>query len=797
MKIKRIVTSFLSILLVITNMSFPIIGTSASTVSNQWKSKMNNALCERIETLNDDDLVSVWVWFEEADIQEVEEEAKKLSGISFENLNTYSGQTNLINELNSSLDSFHLATQNTEVSDIWMEYLKTTEEQRKQESKSNNSFRRIKRKLLSEEYLRHNSRIMDKIGINKESIVFESSFTPSAILKLTKSQIQDIASMDVVSDIYLDEFDEAPEPDINTEKESMRVDYVADYFHLTGDGIKALLIDTDYIRPDLFPSYEFTNLSKVYNIYNQQFYSITDVSNLSTLYREHGTMVASVLQNYAPNIEMFGTTCYAYNDIEWALNNLDIDIINGSVNYSCPSDYLDEVHARWYDALVANTNTVLIASAGNSQQWLATNWPNVISPACCYNSIAVGAYKANGGAENNERQPFRYNPINSSTLVCYKPDVLISSGSTSAAAPALTGIISYLFEIRPSLINEPEAVKAIIMASSHRKVKPSASLDGEIPEYISEGLTQRQGAGAVDAYRALRIVLNQTYGVGEVTNGTVTLDTEIKPRYDDNVNISIAWHRQNTGSPYSVTLGTLQELELDVYDSDDNLVKYSHTTNSGKQMVYLPEVPKNTIYNARVTKTTVNSEAVQFGYAWSERGVKKLSYISSDGITAIGKTLSVTARKEDWNIANLKEVRYEWSRSTDNCNWSRITVPDETNPNNVIYHNSNTYTLSDEDIFNYIKCEVVPLDSSLLSTNTLIATFNPRVVKYGDINLDGYIDSLDTDYLYQYLGEYISLLTDEQFLAADVTGDGQVNVEDLSDLQRYLNGYITQFPVEE
>lgn len=78
-----------------------------------------------------------------------------------------------------------------------------------------------------------------------------------------------------------------------------------------------------------------------------------------------------------------------------------------------------------------------------------------------------------------------------------------------------------------------------------------------------------------------------------------------------------------------------------------------------------------------------------------------------------------------------------------------------------------------------------------------IATFNPRVVKYGDINLDGYIDSLDTDYLYQYLGEYISLLTDEQFLAADVTGDGQVNVEDLSDLQRYLNGYITQFPVEE
>ena len=206
MKIKRIVTSFLSILLVITNMSFPIIGTSASTVSNQWESKMNNALCERIETLNDDDLVSVWVWFEEADIQEVEEEAKKLSGISFENLNTYSGQTNLINVLNSSLDSSHLATQNTEVSDIWMEYLKTTEEQRKQESKSNNSFRRIKRKLLSEEYLRHNSRIMDKIGINKESIVFESSFTPSAILKLTKSQIQDIASMDVVSDIYLDEF---------------------------------------------------------------------------------------------------------------------------------------------------------------------------------------------------------------------------------------------------------------------------------------------------------------------------------------------------------------------------------------------------------------------------------------------------------------------------------------------------------------------------------------------------------------------------------------------------------------
>mgnify|MGYP007112519916 CR=1 FL=1 len=44
-------------------------------------------------------------------------------------------------------------------------------------------------------------------------------------------------------------------------------------------------------------------------------------------------MLASILKDYAEDVSIYSTSHGKYEDIEWALKNCDIHIINGSVNY--------------------------------------------------------------------------------------------------------------------------------------------------------------------------------------------------------------------------------------------------------------------------------------------------------------------------------------------------------------------------------------------------------------------------------------------------------------------------------
>lgn len=297
--------------------------------------------------------------------------------------------------------------------------------------------------------------------------------------------------------------------------------------------------------------------------------------------------------------------------------NCDIQLINGSINLGTFTKYTGDAPAKWYDGLVSSNHVTLIASAGNSKAWQEPGWPQVISPASGYNSIAAGAYSTNGNSENDVMFDYRYNPTESSDLVCYKPDMVIAANSTSEASPSLSGIVSMLIQLKPSLAANPELIKAILMASCHRKVKPAAGTGEQ--ENIGEGLTQRQGAGAIDAYRAVSIVLQERYGLNEITSGSLD-STPVQVADGHNVNVSLAWLRKNTNasdSPNSGTvLGTQQELDLGVY-ADSELVASSVKRNAGKQMVYFPSSALNDQYTIRVTKAGENLEPVRYAYAWS------------------------------------------------------------------------------------------------------------------------------------------------------------------------------------
>ena len=70
----------------------------------------------------------------------------------------------------------------------------------------------------------------------------------------------------------------------------------------------------------------------------------------------------------------------------------------------------------------------------------------------------------------------------------------------------------------------------------------------------------------------------------------------------------------------------------------------------------------------------------------------------------------------------------------------------------------------------------------------------------GDVNMDGMVDSLDTNILYRYVGEdeTMGALNEAQLLLADVNMDGYVDSLDTNILYRYAgeDETLTWIPVE-
>lgn len=211
---------------------------------------------------------------------------------------------------------------------------------------------------------------------------------------------------------------------------------------------------------------------------------------------------------------------------------------------------------------------------------------------------------------------------------CEKPDVIMPSnfpgGGTSVASPALTAEIALMLELKPSLSLHPQEIKAIVLASCHRKVKQTDEQGWQ--ETMEQGITERQGAGAPDAWTMASIISQGTYGSG-ILNGTETNVDIVQPCYDaQNMNISIAWIKENTAeviehperpdqNDADITLGQTSDLNLNILQNNE-IISKSSLTNSSTEMCYFPMSSTDFKYRLNI-KQNSSPTKVRYGYAWS------------------------------------------------------------------------------------------------------------------------------------------------------------------------------------
>lgn len=411
------------------------------------------------------------------------------------------------------------------------------------------------------------------------------------------------------------------------------------------------------------------------------------------------------------------------------------------------------------------------------------------------------------------------NKIESTLLTDTKNQYYVTG--TSAAAPFVTGTVALLYQLKPSLKAQPDVVKAILMASCHRKVLSS---EGNSTENIESGLTAHQGAGVINPYISVAIAGSGNYGIRSIPEGSTETSVRfIQPRYDSSgLNFSIAWLRKTESTDSD---GDYIDLDLEL--SNSQTTKTSTKPNSAAEMCYIKPLPNQAIqeYTANISNFT-NTAEVTFAYAFS---VSNLRYqhdsISSslgnlsDGIyllrnsasnlflTNSGGNLiqcqstagqsqlwliknnnitSVPTQKNKLSVGNPLGNNY-YRAVLNSSTAATLSITPQTSSNqgytnylgtykiNAPYNNS-TYALA---IYNQSTNNnaTAAWKSSSASDNTQKWYLERAAYQRGDVNINGYINNADKTLLSNYLNE-TATLTDTQLFLADIDGNGVVNSTD-------------------
>lgn len=649
-----------------------------------------------------------------------------------------------------------------------------------------------------------------------KDVIFKSEYAPTVIANLTKEQIKASAEDAKVEFIGLYEEPEAAPCTFETSKQTIRVDKVFSQIGLKGTNVKVGMfengvpLDHEELDPD----------------------RITAVGT-NVAAQDHPRWVAICLAGstlgIAPEALVYATNANLSN-IE-ALISQGIVVMNVSWGYIRSGAGTYTYEDKWFDHIAKEHNLLLMCSAGNEED---DGRSCVRSPAMAYNTLAVGAFEdkstGNNLADDQLYVGSSYNHTGS-----LKPDLVApmntTNGATSFAAPVVTGIAALLLELKPALCYQPQTLKAILMASCQRKVLSHA---GTADETMEQGLTRKQGAGAVDAWNAVCIVAQGNYGYGEVTSATEKRSF-VQPSYGaSNMNVTIAWLRDNTisssnHSSGTVSVGTQQDLDLSVYRNGKQ-VGSSFNSNSSTEMAYFPLSAGESRYQIRVSKEDLtNTETVSYGYAWSTDNMSYRENLTGtnypDGIYYIRSKSNangayLTVDEETGQISQKAFTGAEnqqWISSKTGYNPFTIQTNSSAYPgylsisgqtNAWIRQDSEQYiTFGGNNLDNTYGIQLYGLPSSNSRSLTALDTgapnstaiwrnigiperfqwyFEPVGYIRGDVNRDGTVSNADVLLTQNYVSKVVNLDAAQKFLA-DMNNDGQINVSDVQLIQEAVS----------
>ena len=595
---KRFLTIIMSVMLL-----FSILVMPNYAEGNNEQNKISEELQMHID--QDEEEIPVYIWFEDIDLETINAEAEKAVGYTQEDIQAAEDNIPLFNsDLNESDPDFD---------ELFLEYAEQTRTERVAVLEMQNRLIEVQRELTSEAYEKYNIENLSRININTDNVLHLSKFSPVIIAILTTSDIARLQKIPSVIEIGYKNM-ATPTALLNNALPTVEAKYVRDTLGYDGYNVKIGMYDVGRVK----------TVSEL---------SSTTITKLDSGIPEnsHPTSVAMIIagsNGTAPNAHLYtSSNGSTYEQGIEALINQGVSAINVSVDFGrADGDYYTDFE-KWMDHIATIHNITMVIAAGNH----GTN-SVVVNPGLAYNVITVGGTNTNGSLTTSDDFLCSYSSAaNGGTNGCAKPDVLApaeyqnmyndnwqhtNSGGTSLAAPLVTGIIAQMIECRPTIAVKPEVIKAVLTSSTMRKL-PSTSY-GTPTEAWADTITAQQGAGEVNARKAILILSLGHYASGTMSSTTVTKTFSVTSS-DLYIRYSVAWLRNNTVGNCSnpnTTVGTAANLKLRLFDSNNTVLFTSNIPTSSVELAHISIDGIYGTYKAKIYRVDSGSNSFRYAVAW-------------------------------------------------------------------------------------------------------------------------------------------------------------------------------------
>ena len=729
----------------------------------------------------------------------------------------------------SNLDQAETA-EKISVKSEFREYLEKTEPARKLEAQRVDTYIDELRTVQKDMLRQKNQSIFSRLGLSENSIIESELQAPVYIVNIAKSDIERLAKNPKVTSILYykdevlvpeDEYDDTFSP-LNTIPRVMaasNLSRIRTETGLTGSGVKLGILEEGKVQPD--PEISASRITYVEPSNPGYHYHSTNVARIAagTEGIATGASIYSSSSAYDPSTDAF----YGEHFVKCliGLSNAGVKVANMSMGIKTERTESYTALEVYTDYFVSQNKLLVVKSAGNEHD-------AVTSPGMAYNVITTGGFFNQGTTDQSDDVVFRNSNYYKGSG-CFKPDFIADQSyayhwvlnddvtGTSFAAPFVTGTIALLYELRPSLAAQPEAVKAILMASCHRKVTPSS---GDPAENMASGLTAHQGAGAIDPYKAIAIAGSRHYGVR--TLGSTTERDRIRinqPAYGSaGLNISLAWsvNPANRSTPASKT-----DLCLWVTNNGRS-VGDSYKSDSSTEMVYITPSSTNSNYTISAQRDDLDSRlSVRYAYAFSidkgryqytdtAEGVYYLKnkatglYLTSGSSVTqqafaggssqqwILENGSISSVGEDKALAVGSTISGDYKKAVTSSGSGALTVIGTPSTND----HDDAVAIRDASTASILCINNNSSASGALAAwvHSLAASDNyrqwylePVAYQKGDVNLSGTFESEDSQMVLEYATGQRTFSRLQKFLA-DVNGDGTVNTTDALKVSQIVAG---------
>jgi len=857
-----LISMFMAVLIVVLSVSVPVnavdnmITTEESDFKTMTKStdKIDSVLKEKMEQASPDERIAVAIWYEDVDQEQIDTLTAQKVGFSQEEvaLDYEMPSTQLLNNL--KIDE-HDAEEQMKA------YLERTESVRTLERKRTAEYIVSRREFSRAKYNEKAENVIDDIEINEENIIFKSQYAPMIVAELTVTEIENLRDSNIVSGLYYDSNDLSlteSEPISETGSNETSVGMIKqvigyadlittlsryDANYMPGENIKIGVAEGEGLIDVTDEEIDSVDIEFV----GEVDYTEDDPDHMLGTVK----VIAGETDGFLKGAKIFCSNT-SYSSIEQLLTE-GVQLINISA-------YVFNI--SWIEHLVAEHSVTIVAAVGNTNVESKFTSAYIYKPAAGFNVIGVGAYflssSSNVTIDKTDDRVATTSAYNEDTTIMNglvgveKPDVVMPyippNGATSCATPILTSFVAIMYQLKPSLAVYPQAVKAIVLASCHRKVNPS--VDNENVETMEQGITERQGAGAPDFFVMLSILSQGTYGVGRISDtATQGIRRFVLPSGDlsnapTKLNVSISWLREiAVDSGFSHDDGgyllseTGANLDLYVYRNNQlvgsSKIGTDNDKRSSTEMAYIQLDNSKWDYEIRIQKDEAYNKVVRYGYAYStdlpyfsyeddNQGVCYIRNYVSDKYLTLNDNNEIVMenftgeQNQKWVISGTPgdyEILPAYGEVGTNINYGSqvnsnpyykaVIGEDELNLSITSWENDTTLepdahifvskSQTGNNILSYTSSTSVFVRST---TEPIINMYRMWVLedinfRVGDANLDGKITVQDATEIQKCLDELEGkVFNNLTYYLSDYNYDGVVNIKDVTAIQKFVSDIL-------